>query len=146
MNDTILGVVLGAAIAAVPTIISAILDYKKQSARLAHEKDLHAMELFRTEKQVALAEYALQLGAMDSSSIQGDFSIDRYLAASQKASIFVSDETRTLILKADEYAFGRWGHFDRTLCTHNDKAKYFSKDELSAALYRELSQEPTTRK
>ena len=113
MVDNIISVAIGGIIAAIPTLISAIHESKKYSKTLQHEISIKKFELYEKERILALNNYLHHLGSLNSRSLSDEFGLDKYFAASEKASCFVTEPIRKLIFECNGIASHWQDGFDR---------------------------------
>lgn len=96
MDSSLIGALLGGAIAAVPSIITSVLSLYAQRQQAKRDIAMKQVDLVDVPRIADLREYAYQLGAfVSNASIHdlGDFSETRFIAAHARAAAFVSPET-----------------------------------------------------
>lgn len=131
MWETLIPVIIGVVIGLAPSLFTSI-DAKNQRK---HELKMKRIELYEAERISALIEFLRCFGAMFSGSVGDEFSTDKYMAASEKASAFVSDDTRHAIESANAYVSSHWSR-------HIDKADDDAVDlrgSIAKAFFSELS-------
>ena len=105
---TFLGVIFGGLIAAVPSLLTVFMENRRQQIQLAHELYMRKLDLIDSPRIAALQEYSRYLGAFFSSQLSEEFTESQFLAAHQKACIYVSDDTRAAMMNALPVILSDW--------------------------------------
>ena len=124
MTETLLGVIIGGLIAAIPSIVSAVVTSRGQKARLRQDLKLKQVDLIDAPRLENLREYAYQLGAY-LANVGTDpklFSRDRFAAAHARAAALVSPETLRAMNAAYPIIVAGWPDSDRDMTTEEKLA------------------------
>lgn len=109
MNDTIIGVLIGFAGAVIPSILSLIFGLIRERNQRKHELAMWRLNAVETARMEALREYAAQYGALLHGVSSPEFSPARYIAALERAAIYVQPETLKAMMDASEPVLKDWG-------------------------------------
>ena len=92
--DTLVGVVIGGILGALPGIATVIASCITSKRQRDHEIHLKALEIVEQPRLDALREYALHVGRLCSGDVGSDaFPTDSFLAIHERAALYVSDTT-----------------------------------------------------
>lgn len=104
MSDTLLAVLIGGAIGVIPSLVIVMAEYWKMKKIQQHELMMKQFELYESNKISILVDYLERLGSLNAGSLSANFSFDSFYAAAEKAACFVSEDIRTMIFQANEFA------------------------------------------
>lgn len=108
MNDTLLGIIIGGAIAIIPNVLTLLADFRKEKLRHTHELRIRRLDLVDAPRMDALREFADQLGALYADNLSDIHHIDLFLASMQKASLYVTPETIGAMHAAEKIVMQSW--------------------------------------
>ena len=108
MNDTLLGVLIGAAGGVATSLFAYLGQIYAQHSKTCHEIKMKQIELYQAPRREALEKYMHYLGKMASGSISEKEAYENYFAFANRASLYVNDETRALIRKASDLVLKAW--------------------------------------
>lgn len=139
MSETLLGIIIGGAIGAVPSLSLAIIEVWKQRQQQKHELELKRLEMIEQPRLDAIREYARYAGAFLSDMLDDEFSTSRYLSAFERAIMFVSQETKEAMIKASPIILAGYLTYDRRNITTDDKMLSPEVQHLNSCLHREMN-------
>lgn len=107
MSDTLLAVLLGGGIAILPNLVLVFMERWKQHSQQKHEIRMKQIELYEVPRQNAINGYMECLGLLMADFYHPD-DLLKYFAAYEKAALYVSKETRELMLYANCLVKATW--------------------------------------
>jgi len=108
MNDTLLGVLIGAAGGVATSLFAFLGQIYAHHSQACHEIKMKQIELYQAPRREALEKYMHYLGKMAAGSLSEKEAHENYFAYANRASLYVNDETRTLIQKASDLVLKAW--------------------------------------
>ena len=105
LSDANLGIILGGAIALVPTVLSGVFHFLQSRSLRRHELALRRIDLVEPRRLDALQQYMDLLGrCLDQHKINGAVTLSNevpeFLKAHERALLYVGDETAAAMIRA----------------------------------------------
>ncbi|MBC8531783.1 hypothetical protein [Gehongia tenuis] len=109
MSDTLIAVLIGAAISIIPTVFISVFQFIGQNRQQEFQIKLERTKIYEASRKEALESFMYHLGAMVSDRLPPDkFTPANYFAAAKKACIYVSPDTAKLIETVNKLVDGNW--------------------------------------
>lgn len=137
MNDTLLGVLIGGSIGAVPVVLSVLAELWRNRSQRHHEIRMKQIELYEVPRRDALTAFMRYLGKLTADSHHDLEAKENYYCYARLAALYVSEETRSLMLKASDLIIKTWNESGSGVTTR-DIVESEALHELEIAMAREL--------
>ena len=138
MSETLIAAIVGGLIATVPTVISAISQSRQTRMQFKQEQKLKAIEFYELPRRDAIFAYKDATGKLMACDKVNIDAISAYMSAFERACLFVSDETRKLMV--ERHVELLHGSFSAGPVFINDLTRYPSSKVLNDALQKEINE------
>ena len=134
MFQTLLAVLLGGVIGAIPTVISAVVSLKNSKADRIHQSQMKLIEIYAVAKRDALQDFMSNLGFISRTTVMTNPAMQAYLASAKKACMFVSTETASTIETISRFVIDSTTPDSKTVSLQYDSTVINLNDEISREL------------